>query len=73
MSKKLGDEELVKCAKQGFVDIDRIGANHEDLATYMKGRGYVELKRIESTSGMKGTFVRLSPKGRKLSKIYMNL
>jgi len=73
VSKKLGDEELVKCVKQGFVDIDRIGANHEDLATYMKGRGYVELKRIESTSGMKGTFVRLSPKGSKLSKIYMNL
>lgn len=73
VSKKLKEEELIGNLKEGFVDIDLIGTKYIDLATFLKSKGYIEIKKIQTLGGLQVNLVRMTSRGEELAKIYLKL
>lgn len=73
VSRKLKEQELIGYLKEGFVDVDLIGTKYYSLAEFLKNRGYIKLIKIESTSVLQINLVKMTQKGKKLAKIYLNL
>ena len=73
VSKKLKEEELVCNLKDGFVDIDLIGTKYINLAGFLKKRGYIKLRKIQTLGGPQVNLAKMTPRGEELSNIYLKL
>jgi len=73
VSRKLKKQELVGYLKEGFVDIDLIGAKYYDLAEFLEKRGYIKIIKVEDESVPPINLAKMTQKGKKLANIYLSM